>query len=75
MSLYFIVIYFCGIWTFSSSRKHLLITLLRLYKYPIQMVPGLSQWYSGRGVVLTTHPHLVLRLKREYCASGSFWPV
>jgi hypothetical protein len=26
----FFVVYFCGIWTFSSSRKHLLITLLRL---------------------------------------------
>ena len=29
MIIYF-VIYFCGIWAFSSSRKHLLITLLRL---------------------------------------------
>ena len=28
--LYFFVIYFCGNWAFSSSRKHLLITLLRL---------------------------------------------
>ena len=28
--LYFFVIYFCGIWAFSPSRKHLLITLLRL---------------------------------------------
>ena len=26
----FFGIYFCGIWAFSSSRKHLLITLLRL---------------------------------------------
>ena len=26
----FFVIYFCGIWAFSSSRKHLLIILLRL---------------------------------------------
>jgi high-affinity Fe2+/Pb2+ permease len=30
MWLYFFIIYFCGIWAFSSSRKHLLITLLRL---------------------------------------------
>jgi hypothetical protein len=30
MWLYFFVIYFCGIWAFSSSRKHLLISLLRL---------------------------------------------
>jgi hypothetical protein len=28
--LYFFVVYFCGIWAFSSSRKHLLIALLRL---------------------------------------------
>ena len=28
--LYFFVIYFCVIWAFSSSRKHLLITVLRL---------------------------------------------
>ena len=28
--IYIFVIYFCGIWAFSSSRKHLLITLLRL---------------------------------------------
>jgi len=27
---YFFVIYFCGIWAFSSSHKHLLITLLRV---------------------------------------------
>ena len=27
---FFFVIYFCGMWAFSSSRKHLLITLLRL---------------------------------------------
>jgi len=30
MWLYFFIIYLCGIWAFSSSRKHLLITLLRL---------------------------------------------
>jgi len=30
MWLYFFVIHFCCIWAFSSSRKHLLITLLRL---------------------------------------------
>ena len=29
MLLYFFVIYFCDIWSFSSSRKHLLITFLR----------------------------------------------
>ena len=28
--MYSFVIYFCGIWDFFSSRKHLLITLLRL---------------------------------------------
>jgi len=26
----FFVIYFCGIWAFSSSRKHLITALLRL---------------------------------------------
>nr|QXT44267.1 NADH dehydrogenase subunit 4L [Apicotermes occultus] len=30
MWLYFFVMYFCGVWAFSSSRKHLLITLLSL---------------------------------------------
>ena len=28
MWLYFFVVYFCGIWAFSSSRKHLLITAI-----------------------------------------------
>ena len=28
--LHFFVTYFCAIWAFSSSRKHLLITVLRL---------------------------------------------
>jgi len=32
----------------------------------IQWVPGLSRGYSGQGMALTTHPHLVLRLKKEY---------
>ena len=30
MIIFFYFFYFCGIWAFSSSRKHLLITLLRL---------------------------------------------
>ena len=30
MWLYFFVIYCCGVWAFSSSREHLLVTLLRL---------------------------------------------
>nr|YP_009295398.1 NADH dehydrogenase subunit 4L [Reticulitermes flaviceps]YP_010352215.1 NADH dehydrogenase subunit 4L [Reticulitermes affinis]YP_010352267.1 NADH dehydrogenase subunit 4L [Reticulitermes parvus]AMX23102.1 NADH dehydrogenase subunit 4L [Reticulitermes sp. A TB-2016]QFP98689.1 NADH dehydrogenase subunit 4L [Reticulitermes periflaviceps]AOI20230.1 NADH dehydrogenase subunit 4L [Reticulitermes flaviceps]UOL50309.1 NADH dehydrogenase subunit 4L [Reticulitermes affinis]UOL50361.1 NADH dehydrogen len=30
MCLYLFVLYFCGIWSFSSSRKHLLVTLLSL---------------------------------------------
>jgi NADH-ubiquinone oxidoreductase chain 4L len=30
LHLYFSFIFFCGIWVFSSSRRHLLITLLRL---------------------------------------------
>lgn len=28
--LYFSFLFFCGIWVFSSNRKHLLATLLRL---------------------------------------------
>nr|URX52659.1 NADH dehydrogenase subunit 4L [Kalotermes hilli] len=30
MRLYFSFVFFCGIWVFSSNRKHLLITLLSL---------------------------------------------
>nr|URX54418.1 NADH dehydrogenase subunit 4L [Rugitermes aridus] len=30
MRLYFSFIFFCGVWVFSSNRKHLLITLLSL---------------------------------------------
>lgn len=30
MWFYLFVLYFCGIWSFSSSRKHLLVTLLSL---------------------------------------------
>jgi NADH-ubiquinone oxidoreductase chain 4L len=26
----FFVVYFCGVWVFCSSRRHLLVTLLRL---------------------------------------------
>jgi len=33
---------------------------------PIAMISGLSQWYSGQDVMLTTHPHLAQKLKREY---------
>jgi hypothetical protein len=32
---------------------------------PVQWVPGHSRGQSGRGVALTTHPHLALRLKKE----------
>jgi hypothetical protein len=31
----------------------------------IQWVPGLSRGLSGRGMALTTHPHLAPRLKNE----------
>nr|URX53289.1 NADH dehydrogenase subunit 4L [Glyptotermes sp. 11 AB-2022a] len=30
MHFYFFFIFFCGVWVFCSSRKHLLITLLSL---------------------------------------------
>ena len=47
---------------------------------PIQWVPGLSQWLSGRGMALSTHPLLPLRLKEEQSytsapPSGPSWPV
>ena len=32
---------------------------------PIQWAPGLYRGLSGRGVALTTHPHLAPRLKEE----------
>ena len=34
--------------------------------HPIQWVLGHSLGYSGRDVVLTTHPHPAPRLKKEY---------
>lgn len=30
MIIYLFSVFFCGIWVFSSNRKHLLVTLLRL---------------------------------------------
>ena len=30
LNVVFFIVYFCGVWVFCSSRKHLLITLLRL---------------------------------------------
>jgi hypothetical protein len=38
---------------------------LRLTQPPVQWVPGLSRGYSGRGVVLTTHPLLVPRSRKS----------
>ena len=36
-------------------------------KLPIKWIPGLfAQWKNGRNVVLTTHPHQLLRLKKEF---------
>jgi len=32
---------------------------------------SLSQWYSGHGKALTTHPHPALRLKQEYSYSST----
>jgi hypothetical protein len=32
---------------------------------PIQWIPDFSRGWSGRGVELTTHPHLAPRLKKE----------
>jgi hypothetical protein len=34
---------------------------------PIKWIPGIfAQWKNGRNVVLTTHPHQLLRLKKEF---------
>ena len=38
---------------------------LRPTQPPIQWVPCLSRGHSGRGVALTIHPYLSLRLKKE----------
>jgi len=38
---------------------------LRPTQSPIQWLPGISRGQSGRGVTLTTHPHLAPRLKKE----------
>ena len=40
-------------------------TALKPTHPPIEWVPGLSRELSGRGVALTTHPHLTLWLKKE----------
>jgi hypothetical protein len=36
---------------------------------PKQQVPGYSQWGSGQGMALNTNPHLVPRLKKEWCCT------
>jgi len=45
---------------------HLSRPVLRPTQPSLQWVPGLSRGQSGRGVALTTHPHLAPRLKKEY---------
>jgi hypothetical protein len=57
------------------------------FSAPVQTGPGaqpvpyamgygsLSREWSGRSVALTTHPHLVPRLKKENFHSGPSWPV
>jgi hypothetical protein len=55
MKLWYYVSEFCAVP--NLSRLALRPTLSR-----IQRVLELSQAQSGRGVVLTTHPHLALRL-------------
>jgi len=44
---------------------------LRPTQSPTHWVPGLFQRVSGRGVALTTHPHLKPRLKKEYSYSST----
>ena len=50
----------CG-WDF----PHLSTRALRHTQPPIQWVQGFSWQQCGRGVALTTHPHLEPRLKKE----------
>jgi hypothetical protein len=38
----------------------------------VPAIPGFSRGQSGRGVALTTHPHLAPRLRKEY--SYTFTP-
>jgi hypothetical protein len=53
--------------------------VLGLSQPSIQWVLGLSRGWSGRGVALTTHPHIAPRLKKEYNYTfplglrGLFW--
>ena len=43
---------------------------------PVQWVPGLSRGESGRGVGLTTHPHLAPSVGLYICSPlGLSWPV
>ena len=44
---------------------HLSMSALGPTQPPIQRVPGLSRWESGRGVMLTIHPHLALKVKER----------
>ena len=44
---------------------HLSRPALRPTQLPVQWVPGLSRGKGGRGVVLTTHRHLVCRCSKE----------
>jgi len=38
-------------------------------------VQGLFRGKEVRGEKLTTHPHVVLRLRKEYSSSGPMWPA
>jgi len=49
-------------------------------QFPVLWVPGHYRRQCGRVVVLTTHPHLAPRLKKEKCytsysLSGTSWSV
>jgi len=62
MWLYFFVIYYCGIWAFSSSRKHLLITLLRLEFVVLTLY--FSIYFCGILAFFSSRKHLLITLLR-----------
>ena len=47
--------------TLLGYLQKVLVTCVSITQPPVQWVPSLSRGQGGRGLVLTTHPHLVPR--------------